>query len=77
MVSYCKLATFFRLFKAKIFKIKSPLARGEPLIREEIDEWINYAKLKGVQVAVNSNGHFVPAYIQKIKNLDLLILSLE
>ena len=50
---------------------------GEPLIRKEIGEWIDYAKTKNIKVAMNSNGHFVPDCIDRIKNLELLNLSLE
>jgi len=50
---------------------------GEPLIRQEIGEWIDHAKQKSIKVAINSNGHFVPQLINRIKNCDLLNLSLE
>ena len=64
-----------KLYKLGLARIN--FTGGEPLIRKEIGEWINYAKQKNIKVGMNSNGHFVPARIKEIKNLDLLVLSLE
>ena len=50
---------------------------GEPLIREDIGEIIDYAKKKGFYITLDSNGYLIPQKIDQLKNLDLLIISLD
>ncbi|MDP8252976.1 MAG: radical SAM protein [Candidatus Kaelpia aquatica] len=50
---------------------------GEPLVKDNIYQLINYAKEKGIFVCLNSNGSLVSQNIQKLKQLDMLILSIE
>ena len=50
---------------------------GEPLIRNDIGELINYGKDLGMIITLVSNGLLIPKKISEIKNLDLLILSLD
>ena len=50
---------------------------GEPLMREDIGEIIEYAKGKGFYVTLDSNGYLIPQKIDQLKNLDLLIISFD
>jgi len=50
---------------------------GEPLLRKDIGQIIDYAKQKKMYVTLDSNGYLVPNKLDDIKNLDLLILSLD
>lgn len=50
---------------------------GEPLLRNDIGELINYAKEKGIFTTLISNGHLVTQKINELKNLELLFLSLD
>lgn len=50
---------------------------GEPLLREDIGKIIDYAKDKGLVVTSFTNGWLVPKRIRDIKNLDVLIISLD
>lgn len=50
---------------------------GEPLLREDIGEIINYAKRKNIFTILNSNGFLVPEKIDEIKKSDLLVISLD
>ena len=50
---------------------------GEPLLREDIKEIIDYSHKKGIFTGTVSNGSLVKENINKIKNLDLLQLSLD
>ena len=50
---------------------------GEPLIRKDVGELIDYAKSKKICVWMNSNGTYVPKFIKSIKKLDGLALSVE
>lgn len=50
---------------------------GEPLMREDIGEIVNYAQKKGMWVGINSNGSFVLAKIIEIDKIDLLTLSFD
>lgn len=53
------------------------LTGGEPLLRKDIGEIIDYAKRKNITVTLVSNGLLVPKMIEQIKNVDLLLLSLD
>ena len=74
-----KTEDFFSLFDqlAKLGTQRIALWGGEPLVRDDIGEIINYAKKKGFYVTLDSNGYLIPQKIDEIKNLDLLILSLD
>lgn len=50
---------------------------GEPLIREDIGQIIDYAKSKGLFVTMDSNGYLVPERIDDLKNLDHLVLAFD
>jgi len=50
---------------------------GEPLLRRDIGELINYAKLQGLSVDLTSNGILIPAKLNDIKNVKCLIISLD
>ncbi len=75
------------LSKDQIFKIidevwalgtiRINLVGGEPLLRKDIGEIINYIKQKGMECALTSNGLLVEKKIDEIKSLDNLCLSLD
>ncbi|MFC1667006.1 radical SAM/SPASM domain-containing protein [Candidatus Omnitrophota bacterium] len=50
---------------------------GEPLLRDDIGQIIDYAKNKGLFVTLDSNGSLIKEKLQPLKNLDHLILSLD
>ncbi len=50
---------------------------GESLLRKDIGEICNYAKLKGCYASLNTNGYLVPKKIEEIKCLDNICLSLD
>lgn len=50
---------------------------GEPLLREDIAELINYSRAKGITTTLFTNGWLVKESISKIKNLNLLLLSFD
>lgn len=50
---------------------------GEPLLRDDIGKIINYIKSKDIFISMSTNGHLVPSKIQEIKNVDLVLLSLD
>ena len=50
---------------------------GEPLLRDDIGEIINYAHDKKIFTGIVSNGSFVQTKIEQIRRLDLLQLSLD
>ena len=50
---------------------------GESLLRKDFGEILNYAKLKGFYVSLNSNGTFVPRKITELKCLDNLCISID
>lgn len=50
---------------------------GESLLRKDFGEILNYAKLKGFYVSLNSNGTFVPRKITELKCLDNLCISMD
>ncbi|MDD5773546.1 MAG: radical SAM protein [bacterium] len=50
---------------------------GEPLLRDDIGQLIDYAKSKGFYLTLNSNGSLVESKIGELRNLDLLILSFD
>lgn len=50
---------------------------GEPLLRKDISELIDYAKSQGMSVTLDSNGILVPKRLADLKNLDSLAISLD
>jgi len=50
---------------------------GEPLLREDIGEIIAYAKKKGIFVTLCTNGSLVSKKIHEIKDIDIMIVSLD
>lgn len=50
---------------------------GEPLLREDLPEIIGHAKARGLLVNVNTNGALLPARIDALKELALLVVSLD
>ena len=52
------------------------LTGGEPLLREDIAEIVNFASEKGMSVSLCSNGE-LPEKLEELGNLDILQLSLD
>lgn len=50
---------------------------GESLLRKDFGEILNYAKLRGFYVSLNSNGTLVPRRIDELKCLDNLCISMD
>lgn len=50
---------------------------GEPLLRDDIGQIINYSREKGIFTGLTSNGDLVGTKIKDIRNLDMLKLSFD
>lgn len=50
---------------------------GEPLLKEELPEIIDFCKMKKIYVSINSNGTLVKQGIKGIRNADAIKLSLD
>ena len=50
---------------------------GEPLIRKDIGEIINYCKSMSLLTSLDTNGYLVPKKMDEIKNLDVLVISFD
>lgn len=50
---------------------------GESLLRKDIGEIINYCKLNGFYVSLNTNGYLVPKRVHEIAAVDTIIFSLD
>ncbi len=50
---------------------------GEPLVRQDIGEIIDYCKSKNLLTSLDTNGYLVPEKIDEIKNLDVLVISFD
>lgn len=50
---------------------------GEPLLREDIGELIDYVNSLGLNSALNTNGILVPDRLDVLKKLDVLAISLD
>ena len=50
---------------------------GEPLIRTDIGQMIDYANKKGMVTEMNTNGYFMKQRAEYIKNLDSLVVSID
>ncbi|MBU0477576.1 radical SAM protein [bacterium] len=50
---------------------------GEPLMRDDIEEFINYVSNKGMFMEITTNGFFVKKRIKALKKVDHLCISLD
>ena len=50
---------------------------GEPLLRDDLGEFIGFAKEKGAYVSVSSNGVLVPEKIEQLRCVDRIKLSMD
>ena len=50
---------------------------GEPLMREDIGEIIDYAKRRNLYVSMSSNGYLLSEKISQLRNLDIIFLSFD
>ena len=50
---------------------------GEPLVRKDIGQVVNYAKNKGLFVSMGTNGWLLDKKIDEIKNIDMLNFSID
>jgi len=50
---------------------------GEPLVRDDIAEIINYASFKGFYVTMDTNGFLVPDKIDELGNLEHMIIAFD
>jgi len=50
---------------------------GEPLLRKDLGDIINYAYNKKIMPTVNTNGLLIPEAIQSIKNASMIVISLD
>ena len=50
---------------------------GEPLVRGDIVEIIDYCKSKKLLTSLDTNGYLVPQKIDGIRNLDVLVISFD
>ena len=50
---------------------------GEPLVRPDIGEIISLARHQGFKVSVSTNGLLVPQKIDALKNVDLVLVSID
>ena len=53
------------------------LMGGEPLLYEGFGELIDYIKSKGMQCHLTTNGILIPKYVEELKKVDLLMVSLD
>lgn len=61
----------------KIGCLRINFCGGEPLLRSDIGQLIDYADSQGISVDLTSNGVLVPAKIKEIKNIKCLTISLD
>lgn len=50
---------------------------GEPTVRKDIGEVINYAKHKGFLTTINTNGSLLASKIEALRNIDVAFVSLD
>lgn len=50
---------------------------GEPLLRQDIGELIDYSKKLDLKCSITTNGILIPLKINQIKNLDLVTISID
>jgi MoaA/NifB/PqqE/SkfB family radical SAM enzyme len=87
MCDYWRKPRTKELSKEEIFKILDDASDagisqytvwgGEPLIRKDTPEVIDYAKKKGMHTALITNGHLLDKRAKELKNVDALIVSLD
>lgn len=53
------------------------LGGGEPLIRQDIGDLIDYIKSKKIECGMNSNGTLIPQKLEAVKKLDSICVSLD
>lgn len=53
------------------------LLGGEPLIRNDIGQMVDYVKSKGMLCEMNTNGYFLTQRIHQLTNLDSLVISID
>ena len=53
------------------------ISGGEPLLRPDIGEVVSYAKKKGCIVTLFTNGYLLERRIDQLKDLDILLMSLD
>jgi MoaA/NifB/PqqE/SkfB family radical SAM enzyme len=53
------------------------LTGGEPTLRKDLGKIIGYIKNKGILTSLCSNGYLVKRYLNRLKGLDILVISLE
>lgn len=53
------------------------LLGGEPLLRKDIDEIIEYASKKDIMLQVTTNGFLVEDHLDALKKVDTLVVSLD
>jgi MoaA/NifB/PqqE/SkfB family radical SAM enzyme len=56
---------------------RASLIGGEPLLRKDAGDIIRHLKRRGVHVAMNTNGWFVPERADDVRLLDLVCLTLD
>ena len=50
---------------------------GEPLVRDDIAEIVNYASFRGLYTTMDTNGFLVPDRIHELGNLEHMIIALD
>ncbi|MFC1701014.1 radical SAM/SPASM domain-containing protein [Patescibacteria group bacterium] len=53
------------------------LGGGEPLLRDDIGQIIDYIKSKEIECGMNTNGCLIPKKIDSVKKLDLICVSID
>lgn len=53
------------------------LLGGEPLLRKDIDEIIDYASKKDILLQVTTNGSLVENHLDALRKVDMLVVSLD
>lgn len=56
---------------------RASLIGGEPLLRKDAGKIIHYLKDLGVHTAMNTNGWFVPTYLDDVARLDVVCVTLD
>jgi MoaA/NifB/PqqE/SkfB family radical SAM enzyme len=86
---YCDIwkSEYNELNTSQVFFIINELCRcgnaaiafsgGEPLLREDLGEIIDYCKSKGIYTKITTNGSLVTNYMERLKNVDLVRISLD
>lgn len=62
---------------SRLGTLKIQFTGGEPLLREDLGQIIDFCKEKGIITAINSSGSLFAKKINELKNLNLLCLSLD